>query len=64
MTQLKSENGTNGLGGRSIPSELEMLEALLAELRGVLVHIRNSAAPNGYIYRVTENAIEKCDSWK
>lgn len=61
MTQLKYDAGMKDLGDQLT---LKELESLLDELRGVLVHIRNSAAPHGYIYTVAEEAIAKCNSWK
>ncbi len=61
MTQLKYDDG---MRGAEDPLTLKELESLLDELRGVLVHIRNSAAPHGYIYTVAEEAIAKCNSWK
>lgn len=61
MTQLKYDAGMKDLGDQLT---LKELESLLDELHGMLVHIRNSAAPHGYVYRITEEAIAKCNSWK
>jgi len=37
---------------------------LINKLEGILVHIRNSAAPSGYIYRLAEKTVEDIEDWK
>jgi cytochrome c553 len=37
---------------------------LINKLQGVLLHIRNSAAPSGYIMRLAEETIKDIEAWK
>jgi hypothetical protein len=45
-------------------TELKEALRLIQELKGVLVHIRNSAAPSGYVYRVAQENIDKVLKWE
>jgi len=45
-------------------TELKEALKLIAQLKGVLIHIRNSAAPTGYIYRVAQENIDKVLEWE